>query len=181
MSAGDLVYEPGEVVVFWTAPGDDDMSGFAAGYDIRYQPHASGPIDTDQEWQLAVQAAGEPQPSPPGRSDSLLIDGLDFGAGYYFCLKTYDDMSNYSGMSNSPLIVSGDTTGYDYEVGDVNNNGDVNGADVTYLVAYFKGMNPPPENIMSADTNGDCMISGADVTYLVRFFKGGPPPIRGDC
>jgi hypothetical protein len=84
-------------------------------------------------------------------------------------------------MSNSPLLVAGDTTGYDYLVGDVNNNGYVNGIDLCYMVAYFKGLNPPPVHMMSADVNGNCTVNGIDVIYFTIYLKGGSGPIRGNC
>ncbi len=67
--------------------------------------------------------------------------------------------------------------------GDTNNNGETRGTDVTYLVAYFKGLvGPPDPPLLRADANGDCTVNAADITYLVRYFKGlGPAPIIGDC
>jgi hypothetical protein len=71
----------------------------------------------------------------------------------------------------------------DYIPGDVNGNGRTNGIDVTYFVAYLKGIgNPPPDSCdigqgpfyVAADANGDCSVNGIDVLYMVTFFKGGP-------
>lgn len=96
----------GGVILRWTAPGDDGYSGHAAGYDLRYQPLASGPLNTEAEWQTATRVISLPLPSPAGRRDSALILGLAPGMAYYFALKTYDDANNYSQLSNSPLIVA---------------------------------------------------------------------------
>jgi hypothetical protein len=64
-----------------------------------------------------------------------------------------------------------------YKRGDVNGDGQLTGADVIYLVAYFKGQRPAPIPLARADANGDGLVNGADVIYLVRYFKGiGPPP-----
>ena len=66
--------------------------------------------------------------------------------------------------------------------GDANGDGRVIGSDVTYLVAYFRGINPPPTPFFAGDANGDCQIIGSDVTYLVAYFRGiGAPPVMGDC
>jgi hypothetical protein len=75
-----------------------------------------------------------------------------------------------------------------YLPGDVNSNGSVTGTDITYLVGYFKGYNPPPpdschlpENpwfYVTADYNGDCDVTGADITYGTNYFKGIGPDIR---
>jgi hypothetical protein len=54
------------------------------------------------------------------------------------------------------------------------------GADVTYLVNYFRGaptslpccIATSPAFWCSADVNGDCHILGNDVTKLVNYFRG---------
>jgi len=71
---------------------------------------------------------------------------------------------------------------WEYLPGDANmyNGGwppSVIGADVTYLVNYFRGQptsNPCLFNYFwaSADANGDCEIIGSDVTRLVNYFRG---------
>lgn len=176
------IFNPGEIVVYWTAPGDDGYGGRASGYDLRYRPFSAGPINTDQEWHAATQVLDEPTPSMPNHLDSAVVRGLEFGSSYYFCLKAYDNVFNYSGMSNSPLLAAGDTTGFDYLPGDANGNGHVNGVDAVYLVAYLKGIGHPPLPYLSGDANGNCIVNGIDVIYLVNYFKGwGAPPIRGDC
>jgi len=51
------------------------------------------------------------------------------------------------------------------------------GADVTYLVNFFRG-SPSSQSCLldgfwcSADANGDCNVIGSDVTKLVNFFRG---------
>jgi hypothetical protein len=66
--------------------------------------------------------------------------------------------------------------------GDANTSGNTNGLDVTYLVAYLKGVGPAPDPILAGDANGNCQTNGLDVTYLVNYFKGiGPNPVRGIC
>ena len=178
----NAVFDPGEVVLHWTAPGDDSLTGRASGYDLRYRPYAAGPIDTDQEWQSAMQALSEPAPALPNQPDSAIVQNLEFGGSYYFCLKAYDNVFNYSGMSNSPFLAAGDTTGYDYVPGDANGDGNVTGLDVVFLVAYFKGIGQPPLPYLAADANGNCIVNAIDETYLVYYFKGwGAPPVRGEC
>jgi hypothetical protein len=66
--------------------------------------------------------------------------------------------------------------------GDANGDGRVIGSDVTYLVQYFAGNNPPPDPLYAGDANGDCQVIGSDVTYLVNYFRGdGPAPVDGSC
>ena len=66
--------------------------------------------------------------------------------------------------------------------GDANGDGQVIGSDITYLVNYFKGINPPPDPFLAGDANGDCAVIGSDVTYMINYFRGiGPAPLIGDC
>jgi carboxypeptidase T len=65
--------------------------------------------------------------------------------------------------------------------GDANNDSIVSGADVTYLVRYFKGFGPPPVPYLAGDANGSCAVGGSDVTALVYYFRGGTTPRYGDC
>jgi hypothetical protein len=61
--------------------------------------------------------------------------------------------------------------------GDVDMSGTINGADVTYLVAYLKNIGPPPGCTEEGDVDGSGSINVADVTYLVAYLKGlGPAP-----
>jgi hypothetical protein len=79
------------------------------------------------------------------------------------------------------LATSGQTT-YDYLPGDANMSNGIwppvlIGSDVTYLVGYFRGLNPGckignPLFYCSGDANGDCQIIGSDVTKLVSYFRG---------
>jgi hypothetical protein len=68
----------------------------------------------------------------------------------------------------------------EYLPGDANmSNGQwpaqVIGSDVTYLVGYFRGINPGCDIAgfyNSADVNGDCLVIGSDVTRMVNYFRG---------
>ncbi len=90
------------VALTWTAPGDDGAAGTAAYYDIRYSRF---PI-TDATWATAAQAGGEPPPKPGGTPDAFVVQQLAPGTVYYFALKTADEKSNLSGLSN---VVIGET------------------------------------------------------------------------
>ncbi len=70
----------------------------------------------------------------------------------------------------------------EFLLGDINMAGGawppvVIGADVTYLVYYFRGSELHSSCLLndfwcSADVNGDCLIIGSDVTLLVNYFRG---------
>jgi hypothetical protein len=64
--------------------------------------------------------------------------------------------------------------------GNVNHVGNINVADVTYLVKYLFQGGPLPPCLDEANTNDLGGINVADVTYLVKYlFQGGPPPPGG--
>jgi hypothetical protein len=170
---------PGDVILYWTATGDDGEIGRATSYDLRYLPADQGPIDSEGKWNQAIQISREPVPSYYGQVDSMLVRGLAPGESYYFCIKAIDDAGNSSPISNSPLKTS---ASLDFYTGDVNNSGTVDGIDIIYLVNYLKGGPPPPEPFLRADCNGSCDVSGPDVNYLLIYLRGGgTAPRRGDC
>ena len=94
--------------------------------------------------------------------------------------------------SLSLWTIVGDTLsigGCAYLPGDINDNGQANGVDVSYGVNYFKGYgNAPPvmcpdcpdpgQNLYAAgDVNGNCQFNGVDITYFVNFLKGLGPAL----
>ncbi|MDX9864716.1 MAG: hypothetical protein RBT34_07930 [Anaerolineaceae bacterium] len=89
----------GSVSLSWTAPGDDDMTGTASSYIVRY---ASSPIDSQGAWDAATDVSGEPAPVAAGGAQSMVVSGLVPGNTYYFAIRTLDDVPNTSGLSNSP-------------------------------------------------------------------------------
>jgi len=93
----------------WTAPGDDAGVGTATTYDIRYSTSAIN----DGNWASATVVTGEPSPSVAGSSESMTVNGLSENTTYYFAIKTTDEESNESSISNIPSLttsVTPDTT-----------------------------------------------------------------------
>ncbi len=90
------VSTPTSVTLTWTAPGDDSLSGTATQYDVRY---ATAPI-TGANFAAAQSATGAPVPLAAGTTQSMLVSGLTPGTTYWFALKTTDEASNWSGVSN---------------------------------------------------------------------------------
>ncbi|MFN8548525.1 MAG: fibronectin type III domain-containing protein [Candidatus Eisenbacteria bacterium] len=93
------------VTLRWTAVGDDGTSGTSTRYDMRY---SDAPILTDDDYGHSSYASGEPVPVPSGRTQTMTVTGLAAGHTYYFCVRAADEVSNWSGLSNSP---SGATQG----------------------------------------------------------------------
>lgn len=84
------------LLISWTAPGDDIVSGKAASYDIRY---SISNID-DTNWDSAIQVLNEPEPQLAGTLQTIIITNLSADTVYYFAIKTSDEVPNVSGLSN---------------------------------------------------------------------------------
>ena len=84
------------VTLEWTAPGDDSLSGTAAGYDIRYSRE---PI-TAANLLYATRLNGYLLPGPPGTRQRFTIFGLTPGVRYYFAVRTGDESGNWARISN---------------------------------------------------------------------------------
>ncbi len=130
-----------DVKLCWTAPGDDDNSGRASYYDIRYAQFQI----TEANFYSSTQCYGEPPPSNAGATDSFVVTGLQPGTQYYFALKTADEDSNWSSLSNVPscttqtpletlLVINEflpDPKTYDH-----NNNGNYNDLDEEFIEVF---------------------------------------------
>jgi hypothetical protein len=67
--------------------------------------------------------------------------------------------------------------GGDYLCGDADRSGDINIADVVYLVAYIFSGGPAPDPLASGDADCDGVAIISDAVYLVAYiFSGGPAP-----
>lgn len=86
------------ITLTWTAPGDDDKTGTASQYDIRYSTSA---INAGN-WTSAVKCSDEPAPQTAGSAETFAVMGLDPNTPYYFALKTADEVPLWSGISNCP-------------------------------------------------------------------------------
>ncbi|WP_139491448.1 cadherin-like beta sandwich domain-containing protein [Brevibacillus dissolubilis] len=84
------------VTLNWTAPGDDEMTGTAATYDIRY---STQPI-TEENWSEAARVTTAPAPAQAGTKQTTVVQGLTGNILYYFALKTTDEAGNQSRLSN---------------------------------------------------------------------------------
>lgn len=131
------------VKLLWTAPGDDGNSGRASYYDIRF---ATFPIN-ENNFNSAIECTGEPLPSNPGQTDSFTVMNLSPGTHYYFALKTADEDSNWSSISNVPscttqtaletLLVINEFLP-DPQTFDHNNNNNYNDLDEEFIELFNK-------------------------------------------
>ena len=91
-----------DLVVAFTAPGDDGNVGQATAYDLRW---SRSPILSAADFQGAT-VAPTPAPQPAGRAESVHVGGLPEGTRIYLALVTRDDRGGVSPLSPS---VFGDT------------------------------------------------------------------------
>jgi len=89
----------GEVVLSWTAPGDDGNVGRATEYIIRYSEREIGNYAT---WCDANDVTGEPIPRNAGSEETFSVSNLTPGRRYYFAIRAVDDVGNKSVLSSSP-------------------------------------------------------------------------------
>ena len=98
------------IVLRWTAPGDDGMTGLANQYQIAY---SESPVtgNPDTWWNNAIQVGAPPAPLTPGTRHTFEVANLDSGKTYYFVLRTADEVPNWSEYSNtavkSTIIIPG--------------------------------------------------------------------------
>ncbi|MBI5709856.1 MAG: fibronectin type III domain-containing protein [Candidatus Eisenbacteria bacterium] len=84
------------VLLTWTAPGDDSLTGTAAQYDLRFATS----LITAANFASATPVSGVPAPAASGTSQSFTVTGLSPATAYWFAIKTRDDAGNWSGISN---------------------------------------------------------------------------------
>lgn len=84
------------VELTWSSPGDDATTGTATHYDLRY---SALPI-TEESFDTATQATGEPVPAVAGTLQSMTVTRLLPDTPYYFAIMTADEVPNWSGLSN---------------------------------------------------------------------------------
>jgi hypothetical protein len=83
-------------VLQWTAPGDNGTEGQASLYDVRYLGTAIG--NASDFTNATVLPIGPPQPA--GAVENLNVTGLTPDTSYWFALRTSDNKSNWSPLSN---------------------------------------------------------------------------------
>ncbi|MCP4581997.1 MAG: hypothetical protein GY839_10285 [candidate division Zixibacteria bacterium] len=135
-----------------TEPGDPPILGLTFGVIIADEHDLSGQIISD-----AIGPGLDPVYGPANIGD------YQGGPGY-----------RYFQIFSSLSFVD-----YQYLPGDANMPSGlwppaVIGADVTYLVNYFRTTSDPclmESYYAAADINGDCLVIGSDVTRLVNYFR----------
>ena len=94
-SVGDLgtvLVSDRNLILSWTAPGDDGMSGMANAYEMRRSDTAMD----DGSFGSGVAVDGVPLPGVPGSPQTVALNGLTAGATYYFGIRARDESGNWS-------------------------------------------------------------------------------------
>ena len=73
-----------------------------------------------------------------------------------------------SGSVSASQIGSGNQI-ESYICGDMNGDGNVNVADISYFVKYIYSGGPSPVNLKFSDVNGSGTVNYIDLTYLVYY------------
>lgn len=82
----------------WTAPGDDDSTGTAARYDLRY---STEPFPAGGHWPTWFPTVDTlPAPASAGTTQTVTIPRLLPDTRYYFGLRARDEAGNWSLRSN---------------------------------------------------------------------------------
>jgi subtilisin family serine protease len=87
----------------WTASGDDEGTGTARAYDLRW---SLAPIDSGNFALATPAATGAPLPS--GGTEHVEVPGLTFTTTYHFAVRVLDELGNASPISN---VATGTTLG----------------------------------------------------------------------
>jgi hypothetical protein len=82
--------------LIWTTPGDDDSTGQASTYDIRF---GSAEI-TDQNWSDLLPVPASPVPGVSGTVQVFELPGSFQIGTWFFALRTADEVPNWSAISN---------------------------------------------------------------------------------
>ena len=115
------------------------------------------------------------EPSPDNRLsfaiDTAFVDSTaQLGRPYYYLASATDFSGNESDPSNEAM-------GVRYITGDANASGEIDVADVMYLINYLFIGGSPPQPMQAGDCNCDGAVDVADVMYLINYlFIGGSPP-----
>ncbi|MDH3215486.1 MAG: matrixin family metalloprotease [Candidatus Krumholzibacteria bacterium] len=94
--------EPGpnylELIVWWTAVGDDSTEGRPARYDVRYSDE---PLASEAAWQRAQQALFEPDPWNPGALQFMVIRVSTWIGLKWVGVRAVDESGNISPLGNT--------------------------------------------------------------------------------
>jgi hypothetical protein len=90
---------------------------------------------------------------------------------YYWHVKSYNQCGKESAYQDSALSL------YVYLSGDASKDGNVDVADLVYLINYLYRSGPPPDPFQSADVYPDQVIDVSDLVYILNYlYRHGSAP-----
>jgi hypothetical protein len=92
----DATAQTTTVMLEWTAPGDDSLSGTAYQYDLRWSMVPISPAN----FQNANPVSSVPVPAMAGTTQRVTLLGLPDLPTLYFAVRTCDERGNWSAISN---------------------------------------------------------------------------------
>jgi hypothetical protein len=116
-------------------------------------------------------------PTRPGFNGSVMEITFSASEMVHGYLPFYDTTSHLYTVrgqlsDGTPFLTYGDVFLIGHRSGDINLDGRVNVADLTFLVNYLFRQGTPPPVMQTADINDDGAVNVADVTALVQFLFG---------
>ena len=131
------------------------------------------PAQTGLFAELYLSQKGIPGPM------AVIIDTTSIVLDEITTIRTVFSASNPA-VSIFPMFAGGVGEILNYVPGDADNNGKVNIADITFLIARIFNFGPPPPIPAAADPDGSCRINIGDITFLIsRIFNFGTEPKIG--
>ncbi|MBI4359521.1 MAG: hypothetical protein HY564_00305 [Candidatus Jacksonbacteria bacterium] len=88
----------------WIAVGDDNHTGTAFEYDIRY---STTEIKDESSFASALQITDEPKPQSAGAQESYTITNLQNNTAYWISIKVRDEAGNESELANVVRVETG--------------------------------------------------------------------------
>ncbi len=93
---------PGDVILHWTATGDDGAVGQATRYEVRWDVT---PILTEDDWANSALPVDGPYPAPAAAGTAQEMTAhFAPGVTLYFAVKACDEDGNWSEVSTSPSL-----------------------------------------------------------------------------
>jgi len=89
------------VTLTWTAPGNDEYTGAASSYDIRF---SLNPMGTEEDFANANIFGNVPKPNEAGTIEIFTASGLLPGTRYYFRIRAVDDWGNKGDLSDEATV-----------------------------------------------------------------------------
>lgn len=100
----DLNVTQTSIPLLWAAVGDDNYTGVAFQYDIRY---STTEIKDESSFASALQIADEPKPKSAGLQENYTVTNLQNNTVYWIALKARDEAGNTSELANVVRVQTG--------------------------------------------------------------------------